>query len=148
MVELVIATAAEKLHSEGLKPNEVRSLTPEVQKLLFEDEVDPGGEVVKAAPYEKGDDGLYRRRSQSVRVKLVHASKGKRARAEPVAQLYDEAGIHHVGSFEALETQWTTWDAQSGEESPDRLDAEVWAMTELKLVRVRSGTELADHTRV
>lgn len=65
--------------------------------------------------------------------KAVHASRGKRTRAEPVAALYEQGRVHHVGSFPELEDQLCTWDAGIGEDSPDRLDALVWAFTELML---------------
>lgn len=61
----------------------------------------------------------------------VTASKGKHTRAEPVAALYEQGKVHHVGTFPALEDQCCTW--QPGEESPDRMDALVWALTELML---------------
>jgi phage terminase large subunit-like protein len=56
---------------------------------------------------------------------------GKRTRAEPVPALYEQGRVHHVGAFPTLEDQLCLWDAQSGEISPDRLDALVWALTEL-----------------
>lgn len=65
--------------------------------------------------------------------KSVHASRGKRTRAEPVAALYEQGKVHHVGSFPELEDQLCTWDASTNEDSPDRLDALVWAFTELML---------------
>jgi phage terminase large subunit-like protein len=66
-------------------------------------------------------------------VKIVHASKAKRARAEPVAALYEQGRVSHVpGDFDALIDQCTTWTPESGQ-SPDRLDALVWALTELML---------------
>lgn len=64
--------------------------------------------------------------------KAVHASRGKQARAEPVAALYEQGKISHVQVFEELEDQMVTWTPESGE-SPDRLDALVWAITELML---------------
>jgi phage terminase large subunit-like protein len=64
-------------------------------------------------------------------IQLVHATRGKRTRAEPVAALYEQGRVHHVGGFPTLEDQLCLWDAQSGEISPDRLDALVWALTEL-----------------
>ena len=63
----------------------------------------------------------------------VHASRGKRARAEPVSALYEQGRVHHVGAFPHLEDQLTTWDAQDGSDSPDRLDALVWVLTYLML---------------
>lgn len=64
-----------------------------------------------------------------VPVTLVHASRGKLTRAEPVAALYEQARAHHVGTFPALEDQLCTW--TQGDTSPDRLDALVWAFTDL-----------------
>ena len=59
----------------------------------------------------------------------VHAKKGKRLRAEPVAQLYSLGQVHHVGEFPRLEGQMVTW--LPGMDSPDRMDAAVHALTEL-----------------
>ena len=67
----------------------------------------------------------------NVSLKAVHASKGKTARAEPIAALYEQGKAHHVGVFADLEDQLCNWVA--GAESPDRLDALVWALTELML---------------
>lgn len=66
----------------------------------------------------------------SVKVVLVRATKGKLIRAEPVSALYEKGVIHHVGTFEHLERQMTGWEPGVSD-SPDRLDALVWAMTEL-----------------
>jgi predicted phage terminase large subunit-like protein len=63
-------------------------------------------------------------------VKLVHAARGKQTRAEPVAALYEQGRIHHVGSFPDLEDELCTW-VPGESDSPDRLDALVWAITEL-----------------
>lgn len=67
-----------------------------------------------------------------VPVKVITASRGKVQRAEPIAALYEHtpARVHHVGALPQLEDQLTTWTPQDGT-SPDRLDALVWAMTEL-----------------
>ena len=67
----------------------------------------------------------------NVPVKLVHASRGKVARAEPVAALYEQSRVHHVGTFPDMEDQMCNW--TQGDASPDRLDALVWALTELLL---------------
>lgn len=61
----------------------------------------------------------------------VHAAKGKRARAEPVAALYQQGRVLHLGQFDILETQMCEWDS-SQNWSPDRIDALVWAVTALK----------------
>ena len=63
----------------------------------------------------------------------VHASRGKRTRAEPVSALYEQGLVHHVGVFPGLEDQMTTWDASDGSPSPDRVDALVWLLTWLML---------------
>lgn len=72
-------------------------------------------------------------------LKLVHASKGKVARAEPVAALYEAGRVRHCGQFPALEDQLCGLMAGGGYEgpgrSPDRADALVWGLTELMLVR-------------
>ncbi len=67
----------------------------------------------------------------SVPVKLVHASRGKATRAEPVAALYEQGRVHHVGNFEALEDEQCLW--TPGDASPNRMDALVWAITELMI---------------
>ncbi|GGS96175.1 phage terminase large subunit family protein [Streptomyces violaceus] len=59
----------------------------------------------------------------------VHAKRAKQLRAEPIAQLYAQDLVHHVGEFPRLETQMATW--LPGMDSPDRLDAAVHALTEL-----------------
>ncbi len=64
--------------------------------------------------------------------KKITASRGKQTRAQPVAALYEQGRISHVDVFPELEEQLTTWTPESGT-SPDRLDALVWALTELML---------------
>ncbi|MEK6281862.1 MAG: hypothetical protein AABN95_16030 [Acidobacteriota bacterium] len=71
-----------------------------------------------------------------IRVKLVHASRGKQTRAEPVAALYEPKPDnpirgHHVGTFSALEDEMVLW--VPGDNSPNRMDALVWGYTELDL---------------
>jgi phage terminase large subunit-like protein len=65
----------------------------------------------------------------TVPVKLVHASRGKSTRAEPVAAIAEQGHDHHVGTFPALEDELCLW--VQGDASPNRLDAKVWMMTEL-----------------
>jgi hypothetical protein len=64
-------------------------------------------------------------------VKLVHASRGKQARAEPVAALYEQGRMHHVGTHIGLEDEMVTWVPLTSTDSPNRVDALVWAATEL-----------------
>jgi len=84
-------------------------------------EANNGGEMVKHTLHVV---------DRSVRVKLVHASRGKLTRAEPCAAAYERGTVSHVGSFPALEDQLCEWEPGSGR-SPDRLDALVWAWSEL-----------------
>lgn len=66
-----------------------------------------------------------------------NAGEGKKARAEPIVAMYEQGRIHHIGDpaqFAALEDQMTTWvPGQSKKDSPDRVDALVWALTELNI---------------
>jgi predicted phage terminase large subunit-like protein len=87
-------------------------------------ESNQGGEMVQH---------VLRTVDADVPLRLVHASRGKVARAEPVAALYEQGKVSHVGSHAKLEDQLCTW--QPGMASPDRMDALVWAMTELMLGR-------------
>jgi phage terminase large subunit-like protein len=89
-------------------------------------ETNQGGEMVVA---------VIRQIDANVPVKAVHASRGKRARAEPVSALYTQHKVRHAGRFAELEDEMCnfTVDGLSGGRSPDRLDALVWALTELML---------------
>lgn len=85
-------------------------------------EANQGGAMVEA---------VLRSASSNLPVKMVRASRGKFTRAEPVAALYERGMIHHTEVFRELESQMATW--KPGDTSPDRLDALVWAFTELFL---------------
>lgn len=75
---------------------------------------------------------LLNTKDDKVPVKKVYATRGgKFLRAEPVAALYEQKKIHHVGLHSKLEDQMTQW--VPGKPSPDRLDAMVWAITDLLL---------------
>jgi phage terminase large subunit-like protein len=63
------------------------------------------------------------------RIIPVTAKQGKRLRAEPIAQLYQQDRVHHVGKFPKLESQMVSW--MVGMDSPDRMDAAVHGITEL-----------------
>jgi phage terminase large subunit-like protein len=76
--------------------------------------------------------------SKNVPITIVHASRSKQARAEPVAALYEQNRIFHVQPFPELEDQLCTWEPLSGDPSPDRLDALVWAITALMLGSVET----------
>ncbi|HET9304836.1 MAG TPA: terminase family protein [Candidatus Sulfotelmatobacter sp.] len=85
-------------------------------------EVNNGGDLVEAN---------IRAVDANVSFRAVRASRGKYIRAEPVAALYEQGRCHHVGSLATLEDQMCNWTPQSTDGSPDRLDALVWAATEL-----------------
>jgi phage terminase large subunit-like protein len=70
---------------------------------------------------------------RSVPVITVRATRGKYVRAEPVAQLYEQGRVKHVGAFPGLEDEMCDFglDGLSSGRSPDRLDALVWAITVL-----------------
>jgi len=72
-----------------------------------------------------------------VPVRLVHASRGKATRAEPVAALYEKGFVHHVGSFPALEDELCLW--LPGDASPNRLDAAIWSLSHLLLANRQGG---------
>jgi phage terminase large subunit-like protein len=72
-------------------------------------------------------------------IRIVRASLGKRARAEPVSAIAAR-GLHpHVGVFPELEDQQCTWVPGESDYSPDRLDADVWAVTHLGMVPAVGG---------
>lgn len=75
-------------------------------------------------------ESTIRNISRDVPVNMVSASRGKVQRAEPVAALYEQHRVKHVGPLAKLEDQMTSWTPADGG-SPDRLDALVWAITEL-----------------
>ena len=76
-----------------------------------------------------------------LRIKMVTATQGKSARAEPVVMLFEAGKVRLHGHFPALEAQLCGMIAGGGYEgpgnSPDRADAMVWALTELMLVKER-----------
>jgi phage terminase large subunit-like protein len=89
-------------------------------------EVNNGGEMVEAT---------LRVLDPNVSYTAVRASRGKVTRAEPIAALYEQDRIHHLGAFAQLEDQMcgfsSDFDRQTAGYSPDRVDALVWAFTEL-----------------
>jgi len=84
-------------------------------------EVNNGGDMVELT---------IRTIDPTVAYKSLHASRGKQTRAEPVAALYEQGRIHHVGMLATLEDQMCEWTPGEGS-SPDRVDALVWCFTEL-----------------
>ncbi len=69
----------------------------------------------------------------------IHASRGKRTRAEPISALYEQGRVHHVGFLPGLEDELCNWDPLVDTKSPNRLDALVWAVTALTDPEFDSG---------
>ena len=96
-------------------------------------EANNGGEMVKH---------VIRTVDPRVPVKLVHASRGKQVRAEPIAAKYEQNRVYHAEPFPALEDQMVSWSpihAAAADSSTDRVDALVWALTDLMVDDVWSG---------
>jgi phage terminase large subunit-like protein len=93
-------------------------------------EANQGGAMVEA---------VLRAANTTLPLRLVHASRGKVARAEPVAALYEAGRVRHAGMFARLEDElcglMPGGTYQGPGRSPDRADACVWALTELMLGR-------------
>lgn len=80
-------------------------------------------------------EAVIRKLDPQVNLRRVHASRGKAVRFEPVGMLYEQGRVHHVGTFDVMEDQLCSFSAlgYQGDESPDRADALVWAVTDLAL---------------
>jgi phage terminase large subunit-like protein len=85
-------------------------------------EVNNGGDLVEAN---------IRAVAPNVSFRSVRASRGKAVRAEPIAALYEQGRVHHVGNLPDLEAEMTTYVPMHDMKSPDRMDALVWGITEL-----------------
>lgn len=90
-------------------------------------EANQGGDMVR---------DTLRSVDDTVPIKLVHATKNKQTRAEPIVALFEQGRAHLVGGHPELERELTTWDPEISRKSPDRLDAMVWGLHHL-LVRTR-----------
>lgn len=102
-------------------------------------EVNNGGDMI---------ENILRNIDRNVSYKAVRASKGKAIRAEPVAALYEQRRVSHVGAHPVLEDQMciftSDYDRTKMKYSPDRLDALVWAMTELAIEQ-SPGTNILEY---
>ncbi len=92
-----------------------------------------GGDMVEAT---------IRNVDPSVSYQHVDASRGKRQRAEPVKALYEQRRVHHYGTLQALEAEMVQWIPDESPWSPNRVDALVWALTELSGVQHKARTPL------
>lgn len=103
-------------------------------------EVNNGGDLVES---------VLRGQDKNLPYTSVRASRGKTRRAEPVAALYEQGKVHHIGGLPELEDQMCTWDPTLGDNqpSPDRMDAAVWGLSWLMLKgRKRIETAMAPAT--
>jgi predicted phage terminase large subunit-like protein len=89
---------------------------------LIVGEANNGGEMVRE---------VVRAVDPRVPVKLVHASRGKTTRAQPIATVYEQGRWFHVGPMPELEDQMCSYTGAPNEASPDRMDAHVWGASEL-----------------
>jgi phage terminase large subunit-like protein len=115
----------------GLSPNEWATVAVHQYHTRAADrivaEVNQGGEMVET---------VIRSVDNRVSYKGVHASKGKVTRAEPIAALYEQRKVHHVGLHGKLEDQMCKFKQGTDKrnaKSPDRVDALVWALWELMI---------------
>lgn len=104
-------------------------------------EINNGGDMVEST---------IRAVRTTVPFKEVTASRGKWVRAEPIAALYEQGRISHVGTFAALEDEMVNFgpNGMVGDASPDRVDALVWALTELFPSIVRKVVKVVDKPKI
>jgi phage terminase large subunit-like protein len=103
-------------------------------------EINNGGEMVESTIRVVDENTPYRG---------IHASRGKAIRAEPVSALYEQGRVHHVGMFAKLEDQMCAFTPdfdRNKNESPDRMDAAVWALTDL-MIDAGEGMGLLEYYR-
>jgi hypothetical protein len=103
--------------------NEVFAAYSKYQADVVAAEKNFGGEMVESTITKFGD--------RNINVKLVNATRGKAVRAEPVSAMYERGEIIHARPLLELEDELCTWKPNESDKSPNRLDALVWAVTEL-----------------
>ncbi|HEY4124243.1 MAG TPA: terminase family protein [Rhizomicrobium sp.] len=112
------------LSAGGLSPNAWAARVADAFEHWHADaiiaEANQGGEMVRS---------VLQQAAPNLAVQLVHARRGKITRAAPMAALYEQGRIHHIGCFPEMEDQMCQYDGTG--ESPDRMDALVWALTDL-----------------
>ncbi len=117
----VVADQSAKLSPNGWA-NRIVATYGEWTADLIVGEANDGGDMVESN---------IRTVDSSVSYENVHASRGKRIRAEPIKALYEQGRVHHVGLFAELEAEMVQWIPDESAWSPNRIDALVWALTEL-----------------
>ncbi|CAL1691090.1 hypothetical protein MMB232_01225 [Brevundimonas subvibrioides] len=128
--DVAIACVLADRSARGLTPLGWARRVVETARLVEADQIvaeaNQGGEMVRTVLQQAGCE---------TRIKLVHATRGKRARAEPVAALYEQGRVVHCGRFNALEEELMSLGSEAPGHSPDRADALVWAVSQLLLDR-------------
>ncbi|MEO0496304.1 MAG: terminase family protein [Pseudomonadota bacterium] len=126
-----VAWVLDDLSVQGARPEQWAAIVADAACEYCADrvvaEANQGGDMV---------DAVLRSVEPNLPVKLVHATRGKHVRAEPVATLYARRKVRHARPMPTLEDQMCAFDGSRSGGSPDRLDALVWALTELVLQRV------------
>jgi phage terminase large subunit-like protein len=84
-------------------------------------------------------ESVLRTIDPNIPYQAVTASRGKRIRAEPIAALYEQGRVHHIGMFAKLEDEMCNWDPSVDTKSPNRLDALVWGISALIDPSISSG---------
>lgn len=104
--------------------SKVNDTYKDVEANMVVAEINKGGDLVVSN---------LRTVNKALPVVTVRATRGKAIRAEPIAALYEQGKVHHVGAFQQLEDQLCDWNPMVDADSPDRLDALVWASSQLML---------------
>jgi phage terminase large subunit-like protein len=128
----IVAAGRHRDHAYILEDLSLRSDPTTVARRVVDAYHDLAADRVAVEANNGGDwiPALINAIDPAVRVETVHATRGKQLRAQPVAGLYEQGRVQHVGQFPALEDQLCSW-TPDDKDSPDRLDALVWAVTAL-----------------
>jgi phage terminase large subunit-like protein len=119
---MILADASVQGVAPGAWAAKAAALARSLQASAIVAEGNNGGEMVRA---------VLKAAAPEIHVRLVRASEGKRTRAEPVVALYAQRRVWHAAAFPELEDQMCAFGAADFKESPDRVDALVWAVTHL-----------------
>ena len=122
-IAYILEDATDKYTPEGWATKAVQ-LYDKYEADCLVAEKNMGGDLVRST---------FKTVDESLPITLVHASKGKFARAEPVSALYEQGKVKHLKGLFDLEDQCCTWEPLESIGSPDRLDAMVWAIYTLLL---------------
>lgn len=125
----VLADGSVRTTPEGWG-SRVLALCEEYQADRVLGETNYGGDMVEAVLR-----GAARDTGRDIPYRPVSATRGKAVRAEPVVAAYERGRVHHVGMFPQLEDELTMWIPGESRQSPNRLDALVWVLTDLIVTR-------------